>query len=345
MRAAPGRRALNDRALNDRALNERLVLRVTRTYALHGLRVRSQVQLDAPVVDPGPSDLHVRLGPRRSVPDAAPAGRLLAHLELPGGSSSLAAIDGAGYTLRIHSLCDFELDRELRGIQVHLAPDADTELASLFMGSVLAVALALKGCCVLHGSAVEVGGRALAFVGASGMGKTTVAAMFCVAGARLVTDDVLRVECRQERAWCFSGSSELRLRPAAAELAEKLESSVRRDTVDKRFAVRAAPAATGRLGLGAIVAPVWALGTEKLVIERLRGTDAMLELVRFPRTVGWVDSETARRDFGVLASLAREVPIYRAGLPWGPPFRADVAQALLASIGPDASRAPDPVLA
>lgn len=62
--------------------------------------------------------------------------------------------------------------------------------------------------------AEEVGGRAVAFIGSSGIGKTTLKALCCAAGARLVTDDVLRVEPRDGEGWCFHGTCTLRLRPA-----------------------------------------------------------------------------------------------------------------------------------
>ena len=61
-------------------------------------------------------------------------------------------------------------------------------------GTLLAFVLTMRGEAVLHASAVQVGDAALAFVGASGMGKSTMATLLCADGARLVTDDVLRLD-------------------------------------------------------------------------------------------------------------------------------------------------------
>jgi hypothetical protein len=276
-------------------------------------------------------DLEVRLGLSRQVGNALPVGELLALLELPAGSSSLT-FDGTRYTLRAHGLCDVELDHELRTARVHLAPDADAEFAPLFVGNVLAALLALRGHCVLHASAVEVAHEAFAFVAGSGMGKTTVAALCCIAGAKLLSDDVLRVETARRRAWCYRGSLELRLREQAAELAERIGRRSHRSTLDHRTAVRPYASKLSRLPLAAIVTPTCAHGAEELEIARLRGIQAVRELVAHPRTLGWLNPEHARHDFHVLTQIARRVPVYRAILPWGPPFRLDLGQKLLSSL-------------
>ena len=158
--------------------------------------------------------------------------------------------------------------------------------------------------------------------------------MCCVVGARLVTDDALRVELRGGHARCFSGTRELRLRPAAAELSEMLKGFSRQSTIDQRIAVRPKTSAARELALRAIVAPLFDRGVKQPQVERLRGTEALLELLRWPRTVGWLDAEHARRDFTTLASVAETVPVYRARLPSGPPFRPDRASSILSQVTP-----------
>jgi hypothetical protein len=301
----------------------------TPTYLLHGLRVSSKLRLDAPTVDSPAHDLTISIGVRRVIPDAVPGPQLLARLDLPGGSSSLAAANG-GFVLRIHGQCDFEIASQLDRVEVHESPDAHSEFATLMGGTLLATVLTLNGASVLHASAVEASGVAIAFVAGAGMGKTTVAALACAAGARLVTDDVLRVESAEGRGWCFSGSRELRLRAGSAALANALSQAAPRSTLDKRYAVRPAATASARLPIGAIVAPSFGSGEERLRVERIRGRQAVQELVRFPRTLGWTDGEVTRRDFGVLAALAQQVPVYRATLPQQ--LEPEVAKALLSAV-------------
>ena len=61
----------------------------------------------------------------------------------------------------------------------------------LLFAQVLPLAATLQGIELFHASAVALNGRALAFIAASGTGKSSIAAHLVVEGASLVTDDVL----------------------------------------------------------------------------------------------------------------------------------------------------------
>lgn len=304
---------------------------MTPTYLVHGLTVRSEVPLDAALLETDEADVEVRLGERREVPAQAPAGELVAALDIPGASSSITHTDGR-YLLRVNGLGDFEIDGELSRVSVHLAPDTAEEGASLLIGGVLASLMALRGLTVIHASAVEAADGAIGFVGNSGQGKTTVAALCCAAGARLVSDDVLRVEADEDGAWCHRGSTELRLREAAADLAQAVGGEAVRSTLDLRTAARPATTSSPRLRLAAVVAPICDHNRNQLAVERLRGPRAVLELVRYPRSLGWRDPGPVRRDFAVLTQVAGTTPVYRAVLPWGPPFQPDLGARLLARL-------------
>ncbi len=67
----------------------------------------------------------------------------------------------------------------------------------LLAGNLLAIVLGLRGAAVLHASAVELNGAAIAFVGPTGAGKSTAAALLCAAGGAIVGDDAARVEDRE----------------------------------------------------------------------------------------------------------------------------------------------------
>jgi hypothetical protein len=64
----------------------------------------------------------------------------------------------------------------------------------LVLAQVLPLAAVLRGKDVLHASAVAVNGRAVAFLGRSGAGKTTLAGRIVAHGPSLVTDDVLAID-------------------------------------------------------------------------------------------------------------------------------------------------------
>jgi hypothetical protein len=92
---------------------------------------------------------------------------------------------------------------------------------------------------------------------------------------------------------------------------------------------------TPRLPLRAVVAPERADGEPEVRLERLRGAEAARELIRFPRTLGWLDADVARRDLGVLADLTRVARVYRAHVPWTAGVRADLGERILSGIVTD----------
>jgi hypothetical protein len=83
----------------------------------------------------------------------------------------------------------------------------------LLLAQVLPLAAALRGMEILHASAVEMAGRAVAFLGGSGVGKTTLAARIVARGARLVTDDVLAVDVANGAVRTHSGGAVARVDP------------------------------------------------------------------------------------------------------------------------------------
>lgn len=305
---------------------------------LYGLTIRSAVPLHQQrSVPPGtPVDLEITLGAPMAATEATPPGRLL--LDLRGSRLYYAATaDGAAFHLRFFGSCDVELDRGLTRATVHPVDGVDPDLLSVLVGgTLLAFVLAVRGEPVLHASAVQVGDRALAFVGASGMGKSTMATLMCTAGARLVTDDVLRLDLTGPAPTCALGATELRLRKGADDLAGLFGSTPGvRTTGDGRQALSAEPSTTEDLPLAALVIPVPDHSPDRRSVElrRLPSAEAMVLLAQFPRLLGWEDAAVRRASFHQLADVVDRVPVHLALLPWGPPFPEDLASHVLAATG------------
>ncbi len=83
----------------------------------------------------------------------------------------------------------------------------------LVLAQVLPLAAVLRGYDVLHASAVALGGSAVAFMGASGTGKTTLAIRIVARGAPLVTDDVLAIEVTGDGVRAHRGGTVARVDP------------------------------------------------------------------------------------------------------------------------------------
>lgn len=306
--------------------------------SLYGLVVESELclhqdRVPAPSVEP---QVRVRWGdPLESNQQPAPGRTLLHHVPLEPAFCTYALLDDGSYLLRYAGACDFRVDADLRTVTVHLVNGIDPDFAAVLVsGAVLSFLLVMRGDLVLHASALHIGERALAFVGYSGMGKSTMAALVAAHSGRLITDDVLRVNLDGGGARCYLGATELRLRKAASELADRFEESPgRRTTSDARDALRLPSSTAEQLPLGAIVVPRPRRDVDALNVTRLTAMEAMMSLVRYPRLLGWQDQRVQAEQFAHLATLAERVPVYVADVPWGPPFRADIAPRLLEGIG------------
>lgn len=224
--------------------------------------------------------------------------------------------------LRLHGRADFEISADRRSVRAWRDPRCDPEMLGIFVaGNLLATVLALRGETVLHASAVEIGGSALAFVADSGVGKSTLAALACARGARFVTDDVLRIhEASDSSMSCWPGATENRLRRDVAQLAGELVGADTRLSADNRTVWR--PPATTRdtCTLAAVVLPRPDRERTELDLRKLAPGVAVLELSRRPRLLGVTDPDLVAQSFRNMSRLAGRVPVYSARVPWGPPF-------------------------
>ena len=183
-------------------------------YRCASLLVSSPIELSAPLVD-GVPQVEVVDGGVRPVPLERPSADVIAERVVNGEAWYTFARRGQVVMGRFYGLADFEIETTRRAssgqegpvqegpvqegpvqrVTFFRAPNVPRDLiAILLTGSVVAYLLSADGGLVLHASAVEVGGAALAFVGQSGQGKTTMATLICAAGYPLVADDLLPVE-------------------------------------------------------------------------------------------------------------------------------------------------------
>jgi hypothetical protein len=239
-----------------------------------------------------------------------------------------ATATDAGYRMRFHECGEFEISADLEQVVVRRDPAGRTELLPILMaGTVSAFLLALRGHTVLHASAVSIGGEALAFVAPSGRGKSTLAALLCLAGAELITDDVLVVEAN-DAVVCRGGATELRLRASAAPLAAASPEAATRTTADDRLALTADKMLAETLPLRAIVIPAPSRTATQVEHRTVDPSTALFTLLSIPRVYGWRDPDVLRRDFTTLSALVNRVPVLDVVVPWGPPFDPAVAPAL-----------------
>lgn len=97
------------------------------------------------------------------------------------------------FHLRFPGLADFEIQGEGEAVVAVPVPGLDPETVEhLYLNQVLPLALNLQGAPVFHGSAAAWSEQgAIAFLGASGRGKSTLATFLTAHGASLFSDDAL----------------------------------------------------------------------------------------------------------------------------------------------------------
>ena len=117
-----------------------------------------------------------------------------------------------GYLLRFPELADFEVSAD--GTEVIAHPTAATDEATiehLYINQLVPLALSRQGRPAYHASVVTVPGGAVAFLGKTGMGKSTLAASFALNEAAFLTDDALLIEESDDGCLAMPSHASLRL--------------------------------------------------------------------------------------------------------------------------------------
>lgn len=99
-----------------------------------------------------------------------------------------------------------------REVIVEREPTAKEEdLQPFLTNAVLAILLHQRGSFVLHASGVAINGSAVAFIGAKGYGKSTLAAHLKARGHRLISDDIIPIKFEKDCASTVPGFPRIKL--------------------------------------------------------------------------------------------------------------------------------------
>jgi hypothetical protein len=181
---------------------------VNSAYSLFGLSVSSnlpiaglsQCALALPFTSGSDPDIEVHLG---ALPQSmgllvagAPGEIAYASPELNASGQPLVRIcrisAGALFRVEFDDGAQFWLDSGARHVWCVWQPPLSVDDAiSYLLGPILGLVLRLRGVACLHSSAVSLGGRAVAFVGPGGAGKSTTAAAFAARGQAVLSDDIV----------------------------------------------------------------------------------------------------------------------------------------------------------
>ena len=198
------------------------------------------------------------------------------------------------------------------GTTVTVDPRGEIELKVLqaWVIKLMAVVLRQRGCTVLHGSAVARNGMAVAFLGESGWGKSTLAEYFVQHGYTFLTDDMLVMDTDHVPPSVWPGPQFIRLH---ADVGSKFVADFdglplvsERLSKRSRFIDREA-------GTAIPIGKIYVLDKEAADsnrVEHVGNQEAILHLLTHTQAKDLlVDSNSASKLLMVYAKLLAQVPI------------------------------------
>lgn len=295
--------------------------RETFCYEAFGLGIRSELRLPELRRSTGKPDIDIRL---TQLGFDAPAGDEWSSVCQDG---TFVGWEGVG-TFRVSGGCEIAVDSDPA-----VTPD---RLRLFLLGAAIGVLLHQRGRLVLHASAMEVDGGAVAFLGPKWWGKSTMAAILHARGYKLITDDVLAVDLAAPTPLVLPGVPQMKLWPDTLELVGKGRSNLPRlhadlEKRDYRIAARFTREATP-------LRAVYVLGpAEAPSVEAMDSRAALSELIghwycaRFSYET--LKSLGIESHFLGSADLVSRVPFYHLGRPRKLTAMPQVATAVERSLG------------
>ena len=223
-------------------------------------------------------------------------------------------------TVHFHDVARVRIDLALKVVTVFdIVPDtADCVIDHILLDHIAPRLLAELGALVLHGSAVEFGGRIALFLGETGTGKSTLATSLHRAGHPLLGDDAVVINRAEDG---FVGQvvyPSLRLFPETiiSVLGEAPPTSPMADYSDKQNVHL--PELTGDappLPLAAIFFLEGDTGAASAAATPVDSTRACIKLIEQSFTLDARDRQCAARRLAAVSRLALKVPAYTLSYP------------------------------
>jgi hypothetical protein len=292
-------------------------LRFNRCYSVYGLRLRTTVPLTLPELPRESScDIEVLAG------DAALFEERLTNVTLHSSWAQAHRLAGRWVYARLEGMFDVLLNPD--GSRIFFRPLGELSMASFethLLGLLMKAVLIKKNIHSLHASAVVVEGKAIAFLGLNGFGKSSLAASFVSAGYLLLTDDVLRLDDDGGRIWAYPGPSCLKLVPDSSLRLEGASAGTPMDPgADKwLFTVAKGLQCNRRAPLAAIYCVAGlekAREAKQISIEALDAREALTEVLWGTNRDRIVEPDRATNPFNAAKRIVGAVPLRRLAYPW-----------------------------
>ena len=189
------------------------------------------------------------------------------------------------------------------------------------LGQALSFALVKSGFEPLHATVLAIDGEAVACLGESGFGKSTLAACFLEAGYQVLTDDLLILQEKSGRVLAYPGPPRIKLFPKIARrFLGEAATGVRMNPDSEKLILpldrkRSCCTPAPIKAVYTLAAPHEVFPRKAIRFEPLSPRQAFLELVKntFNRRI--VDTGRLQRQLNVNARLVTLVPVRKLSFP------------------------------
>lgn len=242
--------------------------------------------------------------------------------------------NGDGYLLRFPGLADFSVSSDGRSVSAWPLAGVTTQTVEhLYLNQALPLALSRQYELVLHAGAVEIEDSAVAFIGFSGRGKSTLVASFATSGFRFLADDGLQLKVAAGGYLALPSHASIRLWDDSR-LALIPETAQAAPPVDYTPKARLlASDETAHCDLPRPLRCMYFLGEDNansVAIEAVSGRDAMIEMVRHSFLLDVEEKIMLKHHFSQLTNLVARPMFYRLDFPRNYDMLPAVREAVLA---------------
>ncbi len=316
-------------------------------YCLYGLRIASAVPLPCPELQDPAADADVELIEVRGEQLSEHCKSACTHSKDSAYWRDNIYEDGSAHVLWKEHF-EFLVSGDGSRVLWQRAQEVSDEVVFTYLlGHVMSYCLLARGIEPLHATSVLINGSAIALLGNSGYGKSTMAAALLERGYPLITDDVLVLEFKGQEVLAHPSLPRIKLLPESADafLQGKRSMPMNKFTHKMIFPLKGEQHIAQPVPLAALyLIPPRSSHSSKITIRRTSGRASFLPIIQNTFNTTVRAPLRLKRQFEFANRLITAVPVKRMSYPKRLELLPAVIDAILADLsrGTRSARSPHP---